>query len=61
MANTVRALWVGSYEATTSRGVLLVPCETVLEIPAGEAEESDNWRVATPPTPPTTTSTGSTD
>ena len=43
---TVEATWVAGYEASLPDGTVLVPNETVVEIPAGEAEASDNWAVA---------------
>jgi len=43
--DTVKALWVAGYEASLPDGTVLVPNETVAEIPAGEAEVSDNWSV----------------
>lgn len=45
MAKTVKARWVGPYEADLPDGTHLVPGETVVEISAGEAEGSDNWEV----------------
>jgi hypothetical protein len=41
----VKARWVGTYEAQLTDGTVLVPGETVAEIPPGEAEASDNWEV----------------
>lgn len=42
-SETVKALWVGPFEAELPDGTKLVPRETVVEIPVGEAEESDYW------------------
>lgn len=41
---TVKARWVAGYEASLADGTLLIPGETVVEIPAAEAEGSDNWQ-----------------
>lgn len=49
---TVKALWVAGYEASLPDGTVLVPNETVVEIPAGEADASDNWSAqSSAPTP----------
>lgn len=37
------ARWVGGYEAVLADGTILVPNETVVKVPVGEAENSDNW------------------
>lgn len=42
---TVEATWVAPFEASLPDGTVLVPGETKAEIPAGEAEASDNWSV----------------
>jgi hypothetical protein len=42
-AKLVKALWVGPYEAQLPDGRVLVPGETVVDIGAGEASESDHW------------------
>lgn len=44
MAKTVKARWVGAFEAELPDGTVLVPHETVAEISAGEAQESDHWQ-----------------
>lgn len=41
---TVSATWVGPFEGRTPDGTALIPGETVVEVPAGEAEESAFWR-----------------
>lgn len=43
MAKTVKARWIGPFEADLPDGTHLVPGETVVEIPAGEAESSAHW------------------
>lgn len=43
MSATVKAKWVGTYEAELPDGTQLVPGETVVEIGRDEAESSDNW------------------
>lgn len=43
MAKTVKATWVGPFEAELSDGTHCVPGETVVEIGAAEAEASDHW------------------
>lgn len=43
MAKRVKAKWVGPYEAELPDKTVLVPHETVVELPAGEAEASENW------------------
>ena len=45
MAKTVKARWVGPFEADLPDGTHLVPGETGVEISAGEAELSDHWDV----------------
>lgn len=42
----VSARWVAPYVAQLLDGTVLVPGETVVEIPEGEARESDNWAPA---------------
>lgn len=42
---TVRARWVAGFEAMLPDGRVLVPGETIVEIPVGEAEQSDHWEV----------------
>ena len=44
MSDVVNARWVAAYVAELGR-TLLVPGETVVKIPRGEAEASDNWEV----------------
>lgn len=45
MANdTCKALWVAGFPAVLPDGTQLVPGETVVEIPRGEAEQSAHWR-----------------
>lgn len=44
MSETVEATWVGTYRARLEDGTELIPGETVVEISAGEAEESEHWR-----------------
>ncbi|MGH9380884.1 MAG: hypothetical protein ACRD2Z_09780 [Thermoanaerobaculia bacterium] len=44
MADLVDARWVATYVAELGK-TLLVPGETVVKIPRGEAEASDNWEV----------------
>lgn len=44
-SGTVKAKWVGTYEAELPDGTQLVPGETVVELPRDEAEGSDNWAV----------------
>lgn len=39
-----KARWIAHYEAQLTDGTVLVPGETVVEIPKAEAEESDNWQ-----------------
>lgn len=39
----VSARWVAPYVAQLLDGTVLVPQESVVEIPEGEAKESDNW------------------
>lgn len=44
---TVKARWVGPYRAILETGLTkidLIPGETVVEIGAGEADQSDNWQ-----------------
>lgn len=48
---TVKALWVAGYEASLPDGTVLVPNETVVELSAGEADQSDNWAVQSAPKP----------
>lgn len=43
MPKTVKARWIGPFEADLPNGTHLVPGETVVEISAGEAEGSDHW------------------
>ena len=45
-SGTVKAKWVGTYEAELPDGTQLVPGETVVDLPRDEAEGSDNWQVA---------------
>lgn len=40
---TVKARWVAPYEAFLPDRTLLVPGETVAEIPETEAKASDHW------------------
>ena len=42
-ADLVKAKWVGTFRAFLEDGTELIPGETVVEIPAGEAEESAHW------------------
>lgn len=49
MAKTVKALWVGPFEADLPDGTHLVPGETVVEVSAGEAAESDHWETQSQP------------
>ncbi len=42
---TVRAQWVGPYGDRFADGTLLVPNDTVCDMPRDEAEMSDNWQV----------------
>ena len=44
-SGTVKAKWVGTYEAELPDGTSLVPNETVVDLPRDEAEGSDNWEV----------------
>lgn len=41
----VKARWVCPTESELVDGTVLVPGETVVEIPEGEAEASDNWEI----------------
>lgn len=41
----VDARWVAPYEGELPDKTVLVPNETVVKVPAGEAEASDNWEV----------------
>lgn len=47
-SENVRATWVGPFEAETADGLRLVPGESVVDVPAGEAHASDHWEVVTP-------------
>ena len=50
----VKALWIGDHGYKVVNGPELVPCETIVEIPAFEAEESPNWKpLETTPKGPT--------
>jgi len=40
----VDATWVAPFEAVLPDKTVLVPNESVVKVPAGEAEESDHWR-----------------
>lgn len=44
MTDVVEARWVAAYAAEMG-STLLVPGETVVRVPRGEAEASDNWEV----------------
>jgi len=50
--HTVQAKWVGPFEAVATledgSSVTLVPGETIIEISAGEAEESAFWQPVKP-------------
>lgn len=46
MADSVKATWVAPFVGELPDGTQLIPNETVVEIPAGEAEASDHWRAA---------------
>lgn len=48
VTETVAATWVGP-AGHALNGQELVPGVTVVEIPAGEAAESDNWRAPSQP------------
>lgn len=40
----IPALWVAGFEAILPDGTVLVPNETVYDIGAAEARDSDHWR-----------------
>lgn len=40
----VKAKWVAPYEASLPDGTLLIPGESVIELPEGEAQSSENWQ-----------------
>ena len=44
-AKTVKAKWVGPYEAELPDGTPLIPGETLVELGGDEAEASDNWEI----------------
>lgn len=48
MSDVVNARWVAAYVAEHGR-TLLVPNETVVKVPRGEAETSDNWEIVAEP------------
>jgi hypothetical protein len=49
----VDARWVASFEADLPDRTHLVPNETVVAIPQGEAEASDHWEIVGKTKPPT--------
>lgn len=40
----VDAKWVAPYEAQLPDGSTLIPGESVVKVPEGEAQSSDNWQ-----------------
>lgn len=42
---TVKARWAAPFEAQLPNGQVLVPGETVVDMPEPEAEASDNWEI----------------
>lgn len=44
-SDTVKAIWQGPFEAELPDRTVLVPGQTVVEIPREEAEGSDYWKV----------------
>jgi hypothetical protein len=50
MSDTVKARWVAGYHAVLPDGTELVPGGEY-RIPAGEADQSDNWQPVAKPSP----------
>lgn len=46
---SIRAKWIGPYEAAMPNGVTLIPGETIIEISEGEAKQSAHWQPVSAP------------